>query len=403
MRIAEINMMHFGSTGKIMLSIAECARDSGNEVATFSARFYHRGVNTVFPVIHHHTYFGNRIENMIHLRLAQMTGFHGCFSALGTLKLLKMLDRFHPDVIHLHNLHNWSINFPLLMNYIKKRNVPVVWTLHDCWAFTGHCPYYGMVECDRWKTGCHSCPIYREYPQSFVDNSRYMWKHKKKWFTGLQNVTIVTPSRWLAEQVKQSFLKDYSVKVINNGIDLAVFRRTESDFRKKYGCIDKKIVLGVAFGWGKRKGLDVFAALSNRLTEDYQIVLVGTEDKLDNQLPENIISIHRTQNQRELAEIYSAADVFVNPTREETFGLVNVEALACGVPVVTFDTGGSPECIDESCGIVVPRDDVDALESAVRQVCEQNPFTCEACVARAKCFDQHERFQDYVNLYDQIG
>ena len=230
-----------------------------------------------------------------------------------------------------------------------------------------------------------------------------MWEHKKKWFTGIQNLTIVTPSRWLAEQVKQSFLKDYPVKVINNGIDLNLFTRTESEFRIRYGCTNKKIVLGVAFGWGKSKGLDVFCALSKRLPEDYQIVLVGTDDKLDAQLPGNVISIHRTQNQCELAEVYSAADVFINPTRGDTFPTVNIESLACGTPVVTFAVGGSPEILDESCGVVVPRDDVDALESAIRYVCEKNPFTQDACIARAKRFDKQDRFQDYIDLYEQIS
>ena len=213
------------------------------------------------------------------------------------------------------------------------------------------------------------------------------------------DLTIITPSQWLADQVKMSFLKDYPVKVINNGIDLSVFKPTESDFRDRYGFVDKKIVLGVAFGWGHRKGLDVFIELSKRLPEDYRIVLVGTDDNVDKQLPANIVSIHRTQNQTELAEIYTAADVFANPTREEVLGLVNIESLACGTPVVTFKTGGSPECIDETCGSVVPCDDVDAVEMEIRRICEEKPYSIEACLARAKSFDMNEKFKEYVDLY----
>lgn len=280
----------------------------------------------------------------------------------------------------------------------------MIWTLHDCWSFTGHCPYFDIAHCDKWKTGCHNCPQYREYPQSLFDNSKFMWKLKKKWFTGVENMTIVTPSQWLADLVKQSYLKDYPVKVINNGIDLSVFKPADSDFREKYHIsADKEILLGVAFGWGKRKGLDVFLELDKRLdAEKYQIVLVGTDDAVDKQLPENIISIHRTQNQQELAEIYSAADLFVNPTREENYPTVNMESIACGTPVLTFNTGGSPEIPDDTCGAVVPCDDVDAMEREIVRICRDKPFTKEVCLARAKAFDMNDRFEEYVELYKEV-
>lgn len=217
-------------------------------------------------------------------------------------------------------------------------------------------------------------------------------------------MTIVTPSQWLAGLVKESYLKEYPVNVIYNGIDLTVFKPTESNFRERYGIpAEKKILLGVAFGWGKRKGLDVFMELANRLDkETYQIILVGTDDAVDTQLSESIISIHRTQDQRELAEIYTAADLFVNPTREEVLGLVNVEALACGTPVITFKSGGSPECIDETCGSVVDCDDIDAMEKEIVRICDWKPYGMEACLERAQSFDMNQRFQDYVSLYDTV-
>jgi glycosyltransferase involved in cell wall biosynthesis len=229
-----------------------------------------------------------------------------------------------------------------------------------------------------------------------------MWNLKRRWFTGIENMTIVTPSQWLADLVKQSYLKNYPVNVINNGIDLAVFKPTESDFRNRHGLVGKKVVLGVAFGWGERKGLDVFVELSKRLPEDYRIVLVGTNSILDESLPADIVSIHKTQNQTELAEIYTAADVFANPTREEVLGLVNVESLACGTPVVTFKTGGSPECIDETCGSVVPCDDIDAMEKEIRRICEETPYSKDACLVRAQSFDMNERFEEYVKLYKEF-
>ena len=226
-----------------------------------------------------------------------------------------------------------------------------------------------------------------------------LYERKKQLLSGL-DLTIITPSQWLADLVKQSFLKEYPVKVIHNGIDLSVFRPTPSDFREKYHIPeDKFVLLGVAFGWGRRKGLDVFVELSRRLDpEKYQIVLVGTDDAVDKNLPENILSIHRTQNQQELAEVYTAADLFVNPTREDNYPTVNMEAIACGTPVVTFDTGGSPESVDEGTGVVVECDDVDAMEREISFIRRERPFAPEACCERAKQFDKNLRFQEYLNL-----
>lgn len=254
-----------------------------------------------------------------------------------------------------------------------------------------------MVKCDKWKTGCFDCVQARQYSW-FFDKSKNLYDRKKKLAQGL-DLTIVTPSNWLAGLVGESFLKGYPVKVIHNGIDLAVFKPTESGFRKKHGCEGKFILLGVAFGWGVRKGLDVFVELASRLDDRFQIVLVGTDDAVDRNLPEGIISIHRTQNQAELAEIYTAADLFVNPTREEVLGLVNIESLACGTPVVTFRTGGSPECIDPTCGSVVPCDDIDALEQEILRIAETMPYSTDACLNKAKEFDMNQRFESVVDLY----
>ena len=215
-------------------------------------------------------------------------------------------------------------------------------------------------------------------------------------------MTLVTPSEWLAGLVKQSFLKDYSVQVINNGIDLSVFKPTESNFREKYNCEGKKVLLGVAFDWGERKGLDVFIHLAKWLDDSYQIVLVGTDDNTDEMLPDNMISIHKTQNQRELAEIYTAADLFVNPTREDNFPTVNIEALACGTPVLTFRTGGSPEMLDETCGAVVECDDVAAMEREIIRLTNEQSLCEKNCLTRAKSFDGSKCFEKYIELYDMI-
>lgn len=404
MRIAEINMLHYGSTGKIMLGVAACARESGHEVRCFSPRAYQRYGKMPTPKIENHTYFGSHWENMFHYILSRLTGFTGCGSVVGTKQLLRKLDAFQPDIIHLHNLHNCSICVPMLFRYIKKRNIPTVWTLHDCWSMTGKCPHFTMVKCDKWKTGCHQCGQINEYPKSFVDRTKTMWKWKKKWFTGVENLTIVTPSQWLADLVKQSYLKDYPVRVIHNGIDLNVFKPTPSDFREKHGISqDERVILGVAFGWGKRKGLDVFVELAKRLNKSFRIVLVGTSDEIDAELPDSVLSIHTTQNQKELAEIYSVADLFVNPTREENYPTVNMEAIACGTPVLTFRTGGSPEILNEKTGVVVPCEDMDALEGAIRMICEKQLLKREDCLSWAKEFDQMGRYMEYVSLFEANG
>lgn len=399
MSIFEINSCNVGSTGGIMLSIAKAARVAGLPVKTCCA--YSR---TNWPKQDKYTLFiGNRISRNIHLFSGMFLGISNCLSIISTCLFLRKIKKQGCTLLHLHNLHNSYINLPLLFRFIKKNHIPVIWTLHDCWSFTGRCPHFVMTKCDRWQKGCHDCPYPKKsYPQSYIDTSRMMWKFKCNWFTGIENCIIVTPSQWLADLVKQSYLKDYPVKVINNGIDLSVFKPIESSFREKYGLTDKKVVLGVAFGWGKRKGFDVFVELASRLSDDYRIVLVGTDDNVEKQLPAKIISIHRTQNQKELAEIYTAADVFANPTREENYPTVNMESIACGTPVVTFRTGGSPEIPDETCGSVVDCDDIDAMEIEIRRICEEKPYSVEACLKRAKSFDMNDRFKEYVDLYKEF-
>ena len=395
MKIVEINTVHYGSTGKIMLQIADLAREQGHEAYTFSRAWSGQALPN-----ENHTFFGSYLENGIHRFVAPITGNECMYSRAGTKKLIKRLKEIEPDVIHLHNLHGFYINLPLLFGYLKTISARVIWTLHDCWSFTGHCSHFDMIGCEKYKSGCFDCPIYRAYPKSYFDNSKKMFQRKKEWFLGVKDLTIVTPSRWLADRVKESFLGEYPVKVINNGIDLDIFKPCISDFKKNHGIEDKYIVLGVAFGWGERKGLDVFVELSKRLGSSYQIVLVGTDDNVDKMLPENIISIHRTQNQRELAELYSVADVLANPTREDTYPTVNMEAIACGTPVVTFKTGGSPEIVGEGCGAVVPKNDISAFEEEIKKACQNGKNSSLRQIAENQ-FNKSDRFKDYINLYEE--
>lgn len=402
MKVAQINMVPYGSTGKIMLQIAETARESGHDVLCFVTELFSSKGRRKPVEEKGLVYYGSFYENMIHNYLGKLFGLNGRFSYFGTKQLVNKLKEFSPDIVHLHNLHSFCIDLPVLFKYLRESSVQVVWTLHDCWAFTGIGAHFTIARCDKWKTGCYRCPQIKTYPKSYVDTSKFMYAYKRKLFTSVKNMTLVTPSEWLAGLVGRSFLKEYPVKVINNGIDLSVFEPTPSNFREKHGIPrDKFIVLGVAFGWGKRKGLDVFIELSKRLEQDkFQIVLVGTDEKVDKQLPQNIVSIHQTQNQTELAEIYTAADLFVNPTREDNYPTVNMEAIACGTPVVTFDTGGSSECIDENCGCVVACDDIDGLEKVIKGIYLERSYLKDDCLHHAKAFDKKAKFQEYLRLYE---
>lgn len=392
--ILSINLGNFGSTGKIMIGIGENAEKNAGYKSYYAFPGSKNNINYKNSIV-----ICSEPHKKVAEKLAYYTGYRGIWMEIATLELLKKIDKIQPSIIHLHNLHDTYINLPMLFNYIKKNNIHVVWTLHDCWAFTGQCTHFVLAKCDKWKSGCYECNIYRNYPASIKDKTKLMWKLKKEWFTGVKQMTLVTPSYWLAELVKQSFLRDYEVKVINNGININIFSPRKSDFREKYK-IKKYMVLGVAFDWGFKKGLDVFIKLAECLPNEYKIVLVGTNDEIDEQLPDNIISIHRTHNQMELAEIYTAADVFVNPSREENYPTVNMEAIACGTPVITFNTGGSPEIIDRDTGIVVESNDVVGMKNAIELACEKKMFSVESCLRKAKTFNQDEKFLEYIRIYE---
>lgn len=389
MRIAQINATcGAGSTGKICISVSELLSENGVE----NYIFYSSG-SSDYPL---GIKYANEIAIKMQTLVSRIFGNYGFEAKIATKKLINKLEKINPDVIHIHNIHSHNCNLEILFKYIKKKNIKVYWTFHDCWTFTGYCTHFDMIGCEKWKTECNNCVQYR-YFSWFFDRSKYLFNKKKQLVLGI-NLTIITPSEWMAGLVKQSFLKDYPIKVINNGIDLNIFKPTKSNFREKYNLKDKYIILGVAFGWGKRKGLDIFIELSKRLDNSYQIVLVGTDDNVDKELPQKIISIHRTQNQNELAEIYTAADLFVNPTREENYPTVNMEAIACGTPVVTFNTGGSPEMLDSTCGTVVKKNDIDGIYNEIKRICETHPYSKDDCLKRAESFDKNLRFTEYLNL-----
>ncbi|MBQ4562268.1 MAG: glycosyltransferase [Clostridia bacterium] len=393
MRIVQFNATcGIGSTGKIAVGISRLLSADGIEnyiIYSNRSNGYELGISCS----------NNKYIKLQALK-SRFFGNFGFNSKKATKRIIKELERIQPDVVHLHNIHGHDCDLEMLFTYFKKNKTKLVWTFHDCWAFTGYCTHFTMAKCDKWKSECRDCVQKREFSW-FFDRSSGLYEKKKRLFEGL-DLTIVTPSRWLAELVKQSFLKEYPVEVINNGIDLEVFKPCESDFRQKHSLEDKKLLLGVSFDWGERKGLDVFIELAKRLPDDYRIVLVGTNDSVDGQLPDNIISIHRTQDQKELAGIYTAADLFVNTTREDTYPTVNMEAIACGTPVLTFETGGSPEIVDGDCGASVVCDDVAALEAEIIRICTEKPYSVQQCTNKAKDFDKNQRFKEYTELYERI-
>lgn len=398
MKVMQINSVSYGSTGKIIFALSDMLHKNGDSaICATGFTWYKSGRNDNIAV-------GNIFSKALHMYASKYLGTHGLYSKYATKKLIRKIEEYRPDIIHLHNIHGWYLHIPTLFEYLKKNDIPVVWTLHDCWSFTGGCAHFTYCDCSRWKDGCGMCDNLTDYPiSSQKDKTHKMWKLKNKCFNGIANLTIVTPSEWLASLVKQSFLREYPIRVINNGINLDVFKPTLGCFRSKYNHTKKYIVLGVSFGWGKKKGLDVFCDLANKLDNSlYQIVLVGTDEKTDCLLPKSVISIHRTNNQKELAEIYTAADVFVNPTREENYPTVNMESLACGTPVITFKTGGCSEMLDDTCGIVVEPNDVQALQEAIINVCERKTVSEEKCLKKAQEFDCYARYGKYRKLYDEI-
>lgn len=321
-----------------------------------------------------------------------------------TKKLVRQIEEYKPDIIHIHNLHGYYINVEILFEYLKHANIPIVWTLHDCWAFTGHCPHFDFIECSQWKLGeCKKCTQKDIYPKSIgFSNSHKNYMRKKDAFTGIDDMTLVSVSHWLKSITVESFLKEYQCEVIYNGVDLDCFHPTKSDFREKYGLKDKILLLGVSQHWELRKGFDDFVELAKRLDSEYAIVLIGISDEQKKRLPDNVISINATNSTEELAEIYTEADLFLNLSVEETFGLVTVEALACGTPVLVYDKTASPELVDESCGIVVKKEnDIDALYD---EVCKKSwkKLLPGDCINRAKKFDKNKKYIEYLKLYEKI-
>lgn len=311
---------------------------------------------------------GSKCDYLTHAALSRVFDMQGFCSKGATRRFLETIEDYHFDCVWIHNLHGYYINLELLFAWLKRHpEIKVYWTLHDCWAFTGHCAHFLAVGCSKWRTGCGHCPQRRTYPKSlWLDRSKTNYRRKKEAFSGIKDMMLITPSNWLANLTRDSFLRDYPVQVIHNKIDSAIFRPTPSDFREKYGLSDKYIVLGVAAGWDEAKGYPDMLTLRKALSDNYVLVLVGLTHRQVLKLPDGVLGIERTNDQIELAKIYTAADVFVNPTHQDNYPTVNLEARACGIPVITYNVGGSPE----SAGWehIVEEGDIEGLAERVRRL-----------------------------------
>ena len=372
MRVVQINCSSSGSTGNIAKAIHTKLIEDGNE----SYIFFGGGKGNkkdVLPI-------SSRLVVRIHSFLSRVTGLQGYFSYFPTKRLISRIKKINPNIIHLHNLHGSYLCLPVLFRFLKKQNKlgdqKLIITLHDCWIFTGKCPHFTRVQCFKWKSECGKCPQLSIYPRSlFLDCSKKMYRDKKRWLSGFNNIEIVAVSDWLKKTAEQSFLGRYKITRIYNGIDEKKFypRNDLEETRRKYGFEDEFIILGIAANWELRKGLKDFYRLAEVLESGEKIMLVGLTMAQIEELPKNIIGITATKNQEELAQIYSMANVFINMSIEETFGLVTAEAMACGTSVIAYDSTACGEIVSAQNGVVFPPHSIDLIRTEISRIKLEQP------------------------------
>ena len=401
-KLLQINITaNWGSHGKIAEGIGQAAIKQGWQSYIAYGRWANPSASNLFHV-------GSSWDEMRHGIASRLLDNHGLMSQKATKSLLQFVRNVNPDIVHLHNIHGYYLNYPLLFQYLCQHDIPVVWTLHDCWSFTGHCAHYEFIWCEKWKTHCAECPQKGAYPKSLLlDRSYRNFEQKKDTFLSLNRLTLVPVSQWLQRQLQQSFFKHTPTRLIYNGIDTNVFsKQTEVNWiKKKYGIPEHcAIVLGIASNW-YRKGLPDFLQLASLLPPSIRIVLVGL-NKQEQKLAARagIVGISRTDNLHELCSLYSVANVYFNPTWEETLSCTNLEAMACGTPVVTYNTGGSPETVTAGTGLVIEKGDLQTAAIDIEHLCQQPDTTFkDACRQRiVRHFNKEERFSEYLELYSKI-
>lgn len=398
MRVLQINSVcGAGSTGKIAVQISDYLNESGIENYIAYGFGKSSRPNTFC--------FGNRLDAHLHSFLSRKLGWQGKMSHLTTWKLIRYMNRIKPDIVHLHNIHGHYLNFQMLFRYLKMKNCQVVWTFHDCWPITGKCVHFTEAGCEKWKTGCYECTQLASYPDSQRDRSRKAYEEKKMAFSSIPNLHIVTVSNWLKSVVESSFLRQKDISCIYNGIDFKQFGRDKGTIRDTYQLNDKFLILGVASIWNKRKGLDQFIELSKRLNQDEQIVLIGTVPKTQGVLPSNIMILPQIREQAELARWYATADVFINFSIEETFGLVAAEAMACGTPAIVMDSTACPEIVSSETGFVVTPGDIEMIKTDIDIIKGKGKdyYNVSCCEHIAKSFSLYRMQNSYYELYKGLG
>ena len=413
MKVLQINstFRYGGSTSRIAYDLLQVQQQAGIDAYVAYGRY--TGAGTMENAI----CLQNKVQRKLNILRTRLFDHNGFYNEAESRKLIKWMDEIKPDIIHLHNIHNHYVNVKMLFEYIKQYDIPVVWTLHDCWPFTGHCSYFDYTGCDKWKFGCHDCPSLKEYPPTwFFDRTKQNYAEKRSVFTGVKKLVLTPPSEWLGSLVKESFLNEYPIEVINNGIDTDIFKPTDSDVKKKLNIEGKKIILAVA-GNTRRKGIAYLKKILDLLTEEEVLVWVGIDKNAIGVNNSHLRVISYTNSREEMAALYSMADCFMNTTLEENFPTVNIEALACGTPIVTFNTGGSIEAvldgeiINEEGGIrytkvgaVVEKGNIDDMLVAVRRVLnlgKQNYLNNCVCKAKER-YDKRKQYQKYIELYNSI-
>lgn len=400
-KLLQINITaNWGSHGKIAENIGTLVIENGWESHIAYGRWYNESKSHLYHI-------GNMTDEYIHGIASRIFDNHGLMSVGATKKLIDHIQEVNPDIIHLHNIHGYYLNYPLLFEYLSQCGKPVVWTLHDCWAFTGHCAHYMFANCEKWKSECNNCPLLSNYPTSVLfDRSKKNYLQKKRSFLSVDNLTLVPVSKWLEGELHQSFFKTKQIHLIQNGINTQRFapdKQAESVISKYNIPQNKKLILGVASNW-YRKGLDDFIALRDLLPNDYHIVMVGLSKRDKKKFPSSITGIERTENIDELVALYSASDVFFNPTWEDNFPSTNLEAMACGTPVICYHTGGCPETITPETGLVIDRGDLLSAATAIKQVCilgkEHYESNCRKEITSK--FAQNMMLTKYMILYQSL-
>ena len=401
-KLIQINVVaNSGSTGKIAEQIGLLAMADGWDCYMAYGRWNYNSSLKLYKI-------GSKKDVYLHGLKSILFDKHALGSKKATKALIEEIQQVRPDIIHLHNIHGYYLNLPLLCDFLAEYGKPIVMTLHDCWTVTGHCVHFQDINCDKWKTGCNHCPNLKGYPQSlFIDNSKNNWNIKRQSFQKiLPLLTIVQECNWLSDIVSQSYLKEAARKVIVNGIDLDVFKPTDnvSDIRTNYQVNNKFVILAVSNGWNSTKGLEDILWLRDKLSDEYVIVMVGVSPKQKKNLPQGIIGICKTENVKQLAELYSMADMFLNPTYQDTLPTVSIEALACGTPVISYDTGGSADIVDENVGILIERGNRDALLSSIKDIKNRGKLSYQkSCREKAlNIFNNQKCFSDYLKLYNEL-